>query len=325
MRKKFPALVAVLLLSALHCFLLHSCLLAEEDKRDANAEKVGALIRQLGAGDYKSRVAAETALRECSRDVLPILRKFQDANDPEVRERVRAVIKHIQIDPSHIPQSVFVFDAPADPNAMPSGASWNNALSTWHDKVTIAANHVKGNAGTSGAFSQSFIPHCKQIKAVELQTYPIGVNARGWLRLDVMEDENGMPGNYVLARSWLRIEKNCPARHSSFVVYGIPSVEVQPDKVYWLAFSEYVDADSPERYMTNYGLSLQNEFPEGKLLRQSPGSVSTPSENEDAKFRIISECGPAPMLHKATEKELENLPQPFKRELKGTTPNKPQE
>jgi len=293
---------------AVACLLSASAILvAGEDAPDA--KRVNALIQQLGAKSYKDRQAAEKELKGYSREILPLLEKHADSDDPEIQLRARRVIVFLQNDPTKIPQSCFVITPQANLSHTERRKRWKEKSEAWRKKAKIAAEHTKGAAGSGGSFAQSFTPKCKQIQAVELQTYPIG-SSWGWVRLDVHADDAGRPGRYVLARCWLRMPKNCAATHSDFVVFDIPDVKVNPDAPYWLAFYEHPDADSADHgCITNFGLSTNNEYKEGKLWRL--GS-SRPGENEDAKFRIISECGEVPLIHKASDEEKKTLPDPKK-------------
>lgn len=56
---------------------------------------IAALIRDLGASSYKTRLEAERKLRELGKDALPALREAAGRDDPEVQWRARRLIGQI--------------------------------------------------------------------------------------------------------------------------------------------------------------------------------------------------------------------------------------
>jgi len=278
-------------------------LMGQRAAGDPEKEGVTALIRQLGNDAFKVREAAEKELKQCSRTVLPALREHERSPDPEIKERVRRVIRFIGSDPSKIPQNFFAFDAMAELSYQERNRRWNDTMNSWYEKATITAGNTNGMTG-GGFCAQSFIPHCEQIQAVSLQSYPIS-HGWGWLCLEVREEAKELPSDFVLARCWIRVEKKCPAQHSAYLVYDLPDFQVQAEKSYWLVFIEYPDKDSPHGSITNCGLSSNSDYAEGKMTRNLH---DRPLENEDAKFLIISKCVQVPFVHKAGEEELKTLP-----------------
>lgn len=277
---------------------------AQTPASDSDSEVTTRLIRQLGDEQFRARETAEAELKKRGRAALPILAKFEGSDDPEIKDRVKRVIRHIKLDPSCVPQDFFVFDSVGTAPPPNPQARWDEVMNPWYEKATISASHTRGPAGTGGPFAQSFVPHAGQIQAVALGCYPANF-AVGWVSLEVREDAKGKPSNFVLTRSWVRIEKGCPEPHSSYLVFDIPDVDVKAEQTYWLVFAEYADKGSEHPTITNWGLSTDGSFAEGHLIR---GVVGEPSNEEDARFKIISKCTPIPLLRKADENEMKTLP-----------------
>ncbi|MBW8040708.1 MAG: hypothetical protein FVQ85_11980 [Planctomycetes bacterium] len=184
---------------------------------------------------------------------------------------------------------------------------WIAAISGWRRKAIVSTGHDEGTAGGGFSdFAQSFIPCSDIINAVELTTYP--VKAAGWIRVDLAKDENGRPGK-VLSRTWLRVETDCPAGHSSFMTFDVPNVKVDPEGVYWITFNEFVDEEYVGKWgtsmVTNTGFSKDDTYQGGKLI---VGNHRGTHESGDSKFRIISKCGTLPTLRKASRGERQTLP-----------------
>jgi PDZ domain len=63
----------------------------------AKTRSVAECIADLGSSSYRTRLAAERALREIGKDAVPALEKaVADADDPEVQWRARRVLRQIQ-------------------------------------------------------------------------------------------------------------------------------------------------------------------------------------------------------------------------------------
>lgn len=271
-----------------------TCFAGQRDVPDA--ARLSALIRDLGSDDFKARQDAERGLKRCPRSALPALMEHHDSDDPEIRMRIRRIVRHVRLDLGRIPQAFFVFGTQ-------DRSGWKRLMAGWRAKATVAAKHTEGTAGGNyTAFAQSFIPRCKQIAAVELCTYP--VSGLGWIRVDICEDDDGKPGEYVLSRAWLKVEKPCPVPHGGFMVFDIPDITVHPKKTYWLTYAEYVAKDSPIQSITNLGLSQGATYSEGKLMRRHE---ARPSGRHDARFRIVSKCGKVPTLRQVKEGALGKL------------------
>lgn len=63
---------------------------------EAEPPRITALIQQLGHADYPKREAAQAALSKFPPTVLPILKRHRNHGDPEIRMRIREVIRHVQ-------------------------------------------------------------------------------------------------------------------------------------------------------------------------------------------------------------------------------------
>jgi hypothetical protein len=269
-----------------------------------NEERIVKLIAQLGAARFEDRQAAEQELKKESRAALSALWKHRESPDPEIAMRVQNIIKHIKANPGAIPEAFFAFDRKPEldlPNK--KKAYWDAAMNAWYSNAVVAARNdtAKDTSGTSGSFAQRFVPHTDRIGAIAFPLY-IYEQKEGWLRLEVCDDDNGRPGAYVLARVWLLAHRNGLAAPHVFVVFDIPDVEVDPKQTYWFKFED-------TQQMTQFVISHQKDvYPEGHLLIYHPdGKILPFSSGSDAMFRIISKCGPVPLLHPATGAELKTL------------------
>lgn len=280
-----PLTLAAILLSVL-------CTAKSAGTNELAQANVEALIAKLGADTYSDRNRAEETLRSLPRTALPALRAHAESPDPEIRTRLGNVIAYLQNDPDRIPQTVWKINGVSQRSINEFKRTWNAALQDWHETAVTGEEHTNAQSGTGGGFAQSFKPNCSQIAAVGLYTYPVN-NGWGWMRVDICEDDNGRPGSYVLARAWLKIEKGFHGSHSVAMLYDIPDVTVRPNGVYWVTFAEFRASDSPSKYLTNYGVSINNGYREGQLLRDlSSDSRST----HDAKFIIYAKCKTVPTL-----------------------------
>lgn len=201
-------------------------------------------------------------------------------------------------DSQGLPTAAFVFDNSLD------RTQWRQVMNTWRGRSAVAARNLAGQAGGNNTgFAQSFVPKCNKIAAIELCVYP--VSGIGYIRLDIHEDDHNAPSHEVLARVWLRIDADCPVPHYGFMPFDIPDIEVNPERKYWFTYLEYVTKGSPSGSLTNLGTSQNNNYTEGQLMR---GHEFTPSQKEDARFRIIAECPPVPTLRQLPAAEHASLP-----------------
>ena len=92
------------------------------------------------------------------------------------------------------------------------------------------------------------------------------------------------------------------------MTFDVPDILVSATQKYWFTYVEYVSRDSPSQSITNLGSCRGNQYRQGQLLRQNR---SEPSDDEDAKFRIVAECPPIPGLREPTEKERARVPSPL--------------
>lgn len=61
----------------------------------AAPKEVVTLIDKLGANSFKERQAAEQALKEQPKSILPLLKEYENSPDPEIKARVRRIIQQI--------------------------------------------------------------------------------------------------------------------------------------------------------------------------------------------------------------------------------------
>ena len=66
-----------------------------KDDADRPEQHLQAFIAQLGADDFQAREAAEQALMGIGKSALPLLKEHEDADDPEIRMRVRRIIDYL--------------------------------------------------------------------------------------------------------------------------------------------------------------------------------------------------------------------------------------
>ncbi len=260
------------------------------------------LIGGLGANDFKTREAAQLALIRGGRSVLPVLAEYVNSDDPEIRTRVGEISDRIKQDQSSIPQTFSMFESSTKSMRSGDKAWWIDTVTKWSERANVCVSNMTGNIGLAGTIAQSFVPHCDRISMMLVMTYPIQ-SGWGWVRVDLCEDREGRPGEYVLARSWLRMDRDCPVPHSGFAPYPIPTTHVDPKRLYWLQVREFPDEDSPAPHnITNIGLSPGNRYAEGALL-------GDPSDSgNDALFMIVSQSEEFPFLHNLTRDDLERLP-----------------
>ena len=174
--------------SLLACLITVVALAAEPD-----VDRTRALVKQLGADTYKAREAAGVELLTFPRSALPVLREFENTSDPEIRERVRAVITGILADPSRVPQTIWTHrDSTAPTSVVTTRTNWNAAFIKWSQEGKISFCQTNGNSATGGSFAQSFVPHNRKLRAIAVQVYPISA-ASGWLSLDLRPDKDGRP------------------------------------------------------------------------------------------------------------------------------------
>jgi len=58
-------------------------------------QRLQKLVGQLGAESYKDRQAATDALEKMGKGIIPMLRKYLDTSDPEVRQRIEDIIERL--------------------------------------------------------------------------------------------------------------------------------------------------------------------------------------------------------------------------------------
>ncbi len=72
-----------------------AALVAQEDRPESLDQRVPRLIARLGADDFGAREEASRALLELGEDAIPFLEAARDAGDPEVRQRIRLLLRRI--------------------------------------------------------------------------------------------------------------------------------------------------------------------------------------------------------------------------------------
>src|SRR5437764_14251731 len=83
------------LLTTLMCLSLAALAGPGEPARDADAERLAGLVKQLGADTFAERDAATRELVAAGEKALPALRGAAAGRDAEARRRARAVIRAI--------------------------------------------------------------------------------------------------------------------------------------------------------------------------------------------------------------------------------------
>jgi hypothetical protein len=202
--------------------------------------------------------------------------------------------------PADIPQRFFVFETPPGLSRQQAEKRWSASFAKWSQTAVVSISNTTGNAVSGGGFGQSFIPHCSAIKAVVVQCYPVS-RSGGWFRLDLCEDENGLPAKFVLARTWLRIDPSCPVPYAGFMVFDLGDVQVAATKHYWILLTEHRDDKKTIDVITN-GIA-GSKYSEGTFL---VGKFSP--TNSGRNFQIISKCDPCSGIRPATETEKASLP-----------------
>ena len=66
---------------------------------ETQVKEIRVWVAQLADIEFQRRQAAEDALKKLPRHAIPLLREYANADDPEVRARIRDVIEHL----SHLP------------------------------------------------------------------------------------------------------------------------------------------------------------------------------------------------------------------------------
>ena len=267
-----------------------------------NGARVDRLVHELGATQFAARHAAEAELLTQSRAALPTLMRYRDADDPEIRERVRRIIQRIKTNPATVPEAIFAFDKdPEFTSFTRMRVYWDAQMKAWQaDAQVTTENDDPETSATGGSFYQSFVPHTNRIAAIAVQVYSF-YDKEGWLAVDVYEDVAGEPSDYVLARAFVKTQKRGPASPHVFIVFDIPDIVVTPGQPHWFRFHDLSG-------ITNHGLTIKRDaYPEGRYMQVGRRGESDRTSRRDAKFRIIAACGPVPLLRTATSEEQSSL------------------
>lgn len=282
---------------------------ADNSPEAADQQEIERLIRNLASVKFKVREQSFEKLKAQPRTIVPLLKPYAESEDPEVRLPVRNLIQYLTTDPGKIPQSFFVFTEKRNPqpDCRTGLNDWQALIQKWAEAGTVCASNLTGNAG-GGLDSQSFIPHCDKIAAIEICLYPVG-KGKGWLRLDLSEDALNRPSSNILARCWVRMDKDCPVPHSGFMVFAFPDIKVHPEKTYWFQLKSLPDPDCPKEdtSLCNAGFSQNNRYKEGGHLEWVDLGMD---QSFDVKFAILSRAIPFPPMKRVIGEELRNLPQP---------------
>jgi hypothetical protein len=263
---------------------------------EPDADRVRALVKQLGADTFKEREAAQKELSAMPRSVVPVLREFENTKDPEIRERLQTVIHTILTDASRMPLKVHVYqDGASEKKAAGHKMGIEELV-----KGSLSTCHTNGRSSASGDFAQRFVPHGHKVGAIVVQIYSSS-SMSGWLSLDLRADKDGRPDSGVLARSWLRIEKNHPSR-SSYAVFPLPDTALEPEKPYWFTVTQHPDPNQKGRAMTSHRFDPKTDTKEFRLLRfnnEPSGCVN---------FFLLADCPTLSWLREAGEEERKTLP-----------------
>jgi len=271
--------------------------------------KVTKLMEQLSAGDFAARKSAAEELSKQGREALPLLEKYRDSDDPEIKLHISKILEKIESNPGLVPQSAFYFTTPASASKEDEKA-FEGAMTKWRAGCDVAVSNeiARKSLSTDKDFAQSFVPRCGRITSVELQTSP-GQVYTGWITVEVCADNKGKPSALILARCWLYADKTWPVEFAGFAVFDIPDIDVNPGRQYWLVVRNYQASDSTGRGTWSH-LSMKNRYKEGTVYGFGTESMANWPDN-DACFRIISKSsGPVPMMRKATDEEMKKLPEP---------------
>ncbi len=282
---------------------------------DPATNRIRTLVKQLGADTHSAREKAQAELLAMPRTVVPVLREFENINDPEIRERLRAVITTILTDPSRVSQTIWTHRDSVPATTLAARTAWNETFAKWIQEGKVSLCETNGRSATSGSFAQSFIPHSRQLSAIAVQAYPLS-SALGWVSLDLRPDKEGRPDNSVLARAWLRIEKRC-APHGSFAVFQLPEITLEPEKLHWFVFTEHPDSGEPSRSLTNHRFDSNADKPELQMLR--PNGM----RQGCAHFLLLTTSPPPPWLREANESEKKTVPTPPASAFEWLTPTEP--
>lgn len=274
------------------------CLTAVALAAEPNADRVRALVKQLGADTFKEREAAQKELSAMPRSVVPVLREFENTKDPEIKERLQDTIRTIMTDSSRMPQKVYVY--PDGEHGKKS--SKHKAGIEEFAKGTVSICHTNGRSATSGNFAQRFVPRERQCRAIAIQSYSSS-SMSGWLSLDLRADKDGRPDSGVLARSWLRMEKGRASR-SNFVVVPLPDTALEAGKPHWFTVTEHPDPNQKGRTMSTHRYDPKAEIPEFQFLRPDGATAGC------ANFFLLTDCPSPTWLREATEEERKTLPAP---------------
>jgi len=175
--------------------------------------------------------------------------------------------------------------------------AWREALADWRKDNVMSAENIKGTAGSGGNFAQSFVPNSPNISAVEIAIYRVADT--GWLRVDIAEDDNGYPSCRTLARTWVRMDTNCPFRLGDFAPVDLPNIQVTPGKTYWLCVWQFGT-------QTNWRLSSSRDsYTNGRLLLSGSKHRSL---NDDVLFRVLTESPAVPFSRLPYRTEVAALP-----------------
>lgn len=177
-----------------------------------------------------------------------------------------------------------------------SRLSLQASLADWQREAQITVAHSDGNLnGGYGSFAQSFVPHSDEIQAVQLRLSP--AYAKGWVRIELTVDNNGMPG-MVFARSWIRFDGNVPLQQGDYLTVPLMRTAVEPEMTYWITFVEYRDKGYKNYDLVNIAGSSTATYAEGKFVLPSGsprGGIA------DVDFRIIARASAVPGLEEVSE------------------------
>lgn len=275
------------------CLVAAAVLAAEPD-----ADRVRALVKQLGADTFKEREAAQKELSAMPRSVVPVLREFENTKDPEIRERVQTTIRTIMTDSSRMPQKVYVYhegESVKKPSRHKAGIAD-------FAQGTVSICHTNGRSSASGDFAQRFVPPGNKAGAIAVQMSSSS-SMGGWLSLDLRADKDGRPDSGVLARSWLRVEKGRASR-SGYAVFPLPDATLEPGKPYWFTMTEHPDPNQRSRTITSHRFGPNVDKTEFRLVRNNDEPSGC------ANFLLLADCPLPPWLREATEEERKTLPVP---------------
>lgn len=284
-----------LILSA--CFVLAATIAPAADTAAIKAN-----IRKLAAEDFRTRQEGSTFLKALDIRELFYLTTMRDAiEDPEVKHALTEIIQYLNNNNSRAAYRARKQDV--------EGSS-AEAETNWfrRQEKTISATSGKSDISTSGEHAQSFMPTKDKVSAIALPIRFSG-SGRGWVRVDLVEDDRGRPTGAILGQSWLyvtEVEKGSPHPY----VFEFENIPVRVGSLYWYVTQTITDTTG-NRFSQGYRMSDTNPYPKGRLWVNYSGKTY---HEYDALFTVYSGTNKCTSLRAPTKTELATIPQSAKTE-----------